>query len=158
MLVAISALLGECRAIALRHWTRTTGAVSEWNPGIANMANGEVHALATDGKMVYAGGDFEEAGGVSRRHLMAVDAVTGVVSRGIRAPTIGLQDLILAETALYVAGSGRSGGQAGTMLRELMLRLGRFPLGILKQMDRCSRLLNSGARCSPEGFLSTSEA
>ncbi|MBK1729306.1 hypothetical protein CKO14_07945 [Halorhodospira halophila] len=48
----------------------------EWNPG----AGGEVLALAAQGDEVYIGGDFRQASGFRREHLVAMERDTGRVA------------------------------------------------------------------------------
>ncbi len=53
-----------------------TGEPTSWNPG----ANGPVLALQAGGRLVYAGGYFQQAGGQPRNNLAALDAATGRAS------------------------------------------------------------------------------
>jgi hypothetical protein len=67
--------------------------------------DGDVLALATDGTSLYVGGKFRAVNGVSRRGLVKIDRVTGVVDTTFNARLNGIvQDLEVANGRLIVAG------------------------------------------------------
>jgi len=53
-----------------------TGAVTPWDPGVSPV-HSVVHGVATDGRVVYLGGEFASVGGRRREHLAAFDVHTG---------------------------------------------------------------------------------
>lgn len=60
----------------------TTGAVTAWNPGMAEgMGFTGVYALTvnSDGSTIYAGGNFQKVAGQARRNLVAISAATGAI-------------------------------------------------------------------------------
>jgi hypothetical protein len=59
----------------------TTGVISSFAP----LVNGEVWALATDGRSLYVGGTFSSVNGVARRGLAKLDPVTGAVDPAFNA-------------------------------------------------------------------------
>src|SRR5690606_7323566 len=77
----------------------------DWNPG----TNGEVRTLAVHNNVLYAGGQFTQAGGRTRPHLAAFTVATRVEA-GTRAPSQpGANDLLtllaVHDIELYVARS-----------------------------------------------------
>ncbi|MGH9002437.1 MAG: YncE family protein, partial [Acidimicrobiia bacterium] len=81
--------------------------------------DGPVRALALsgDGRRLYIGGDFEQAGGAPAHHLAAIDPSTGALDPTFVPPRLnsGVRALLLAGDRLYVGGNFTevsSGGQA----------------------------------------------
>ncbi|MGH8972736.1 MAG: YncE family protein [Acidimicrobiia bacterium] len=64
-------------------------------------------ALAPDGKRLYIGGEFEQAGGGQAHNLAAVDPATGALDPTFAAPRLnsGVRTLLLAADRLYVGGN-----------------------------------------------------
>jgi hypothetical protein len=92
------------------------GHLLPWNP--APNAPGSVRAMAVshDPATVYLGGTFASVGGVPRRALAAVDAVTGTPT-GFRADTAGgvtALALSASGSTVYVAGGFRPASRDGS--------------------------------------------
>ena len=69
---------GEVPRARLAAFSRTTGALLDWNPG----ASKSVYALAAspDGSTIYVGGNFGQIGTTTRKHFAAVSASTGALT------------------------------------------------------------------------------
>jgi hypothetical protein len=81
----------------------TTGAVLAWNPG----ADGLVRALAAspDGSIIYAGGDFNTAGGQARHRVAALNRLTGAATAFNVSTNNTVTALAAASSRLYLGGS-----------------------------------------------------
>ena len=106
---------GQVPRSRLAAFSRSTGALLDWNPG----ANNSVYALAAspDGQTIYAGGNFGKVGGLTRKHAAAVGAATGAVT-GFVANT-DYKVLAVAPTAsrVYLGGNFTTvNGQSATRL------------------------------------------
>lgn len=64
-------------------------------------------ALAPDGRRLYIGGEFEQAGGGPAHNLAAIDPVTGALDPTFAPPRFnsGVRSLVLAGDRLYVGGN-----------------------------------------------------
>ena len=80
---------------------RADGTLDDFNPG----TDGEVRALALGAGVLYAGGDFLIAGGVSRLRLAAMNTGTGLVTPWNPAADGRVNALLLQPGTLFVGGS-----------------------------------------------------
>jgi hypothetical protein len=90
----------------------STGLATPWNPNV----NNAVHTLALAGSTVYAGGEFDSAGGVTlRNNIAAFDATTGAVLPAFNPDVTGGSVLALAALAntLYFGGDFTCVGGTG---------------------------------------------
>ncbi len=64
-------------------------------------------ALAPDGRRLYIGGEFEQAGGGPAHNLAALDPLTGALDAGFRPPRLnsGVRTVLLAGERLFVGGN-----------------------------------------------------
>ncbi|GGJ83460.1 hypothetical protein GCM10010123_11360 [Pilimelia anulata] len=124
-----------------------TGAVDE---DFDAAVDGTVRAIepAADGRSLYLGGDFREAGGVQRRSLARVDAGTGDAVKGFTAPALDsvVHDLRLVGSRLFLGGAfGTVAGRARPALAAVAPGTGAVDntvdLGFAKQ-----RVSQTGAR------------
>jgi trimeric autotransporter adhesin len=80
----------------------TTGDATAWNPN----ANSQVYALAVSGSTVFAGGRFNNIGGLlSRRFIAALDTITGEAIPGWN-PSLNDEVLALAVSGSTVYAGG----------------------------------------------------
>ncbi len=90
------------RAVGLAALNRATG-----RPKWTAIANGAVRSLAvsTNGKKLFAGGDFTRIGGAAARRLVALSPATGrCISSWHASASDTVRDLAVAGPNLYVAG------------------------------------------------------
>jgi hypothetical protein len=80
---------------------RATASVTPWDPG----ADRTVRALATDGGMVYAGGEFSHIGGQPRDFIAALDPATGSATAWAPGTNGVVRALVLSGGALYTGGT-----------------------------------------------------
>lgn len=109
-----------------------TGALKPWNPS-PNGTNGRsVHALVSDGDVVYVGGEFTSIGGQTRTRLAAVDALTGLAtawhadlsptgsSPGIAEYTSVIETIAVSSATVFVGGGySNIGGVPRNNLAEI---------------------------------------
>ncbi|WP_295660001.1 hypothetical protein [uncultured Nocardioides sp.] len=73
--------------------------------GLSITVDGDILALATDGRSLYAGGKFTAVNGVARRGLVKINPATGAVDTAFNARLTGtVQDLEVANGRLIVGG------------------------------------------------------
>jgi hypothetical protein len=77
------------------------GALLPWNPDI----NGIVYALSVHPTVVYAGGTFDSAGGISRTNLVALNTRSGRPTRWNPAPDDKVSALSRRGGSVYAVGS-----------------------------------------------------
>jgi hypothetical protein len=87
----------------------TTGALAPWAPG----TDAAVHAIASDGRVIFVGGDFVTAGGQARGRLAALSIQTGLATAW--NPNCGGGNVY----ALAVSGSRLVVGGAFTLVGNL---------------------------------------
>jgi beta-propeller uncharacterized protein DUF5122 len=105
-------------------WDPELTGVPEFDPEGGNLAH-FVDALAVSGNVVYVGGDFDHAHGVSlSQGLVALDRETGQVVSGWRPPSFASQKSFEWITALAVAGPRLYVG-TGSGVTTLALQTGR---------------------------------
>jgi len=112
----IGPVAGQARQ-ALAAVDAQTGALLSWNPilGPTWGSSSRIHALAVHGNRVYAAGGFQETvQGVQRRHMMWIDAASGVISAwdpGLSADVMGVcldgNELALAGQFEQILGASR---------------------------------------------------
>ena len=56
------------------------GNLTPWNPGATGVGAAAISALAVNGGIVFAGGEFDSIGGQARHNLAMLDAVTGAAN------------------------------------------------------------------------------
>jgi hypothetical protein len=103
----------------------SSGQATAWDPN-ASGGNQEVHALAVDGAIVYAGGNFTSIGGAARVMVAALEATTGLAtSWDAQAAGAGGSDGVLS---IAVSGStvylGGDIGSAGGVTQKYAIALG----------------------------------
>lgn len=84
-----------------------TAAALPWNPGAVG-ATGVGWTMARSGDVMYVGGSFTDIGGHSRRHLAAVDLISGAAldwDPGLPSLNDWIQHLSITGNVVYVAGS-----------------------------------------------------
>jgi hypothetical protein len=79
----------------------STGRLRRWNPD----ADAGVWSIAVSGDAVYLGGAFSRVGGVARRRLAEVSAVTGAVAGGFaHRPNGNVRAMTVRDGTLFVGG------------------------------------------------------
>ena len=92
----------EVSRARLAAFSRSTGALLEWNPGVGHQVN--TLAAAPDGRTIYVGGRFQRLGGQPRHNIGAVRSSTGRVT-SFRADTVGRVSAIATTgNRVYLAG------------------------------------------------------
>jgi hypothetical protein len=82
-----------------------TGRARPWNLDVALTSfSALVQSLAVGDSLLYVGGVFDSIGGVSRKNLAAVDAVSGAIADWKADPNDGVLAMALSDSALYVGG------------------------------------------------------
>jgi hypothetical protein len=80
----------------------STGLATSWDPNV----NAAVHDLALAGSMVYAGGEFDSAGGETpRNNIAAFDATTGAVTAADPNANGAVQSLAVFGNTVYMGGA-----------------------------------------------------
>lgn len=100
----------------------TTGFALAWNPGISNGIGGlEVNDMLIEGDTVFIGGNFGNAGGLTRKNLAAIALGNGQSFSGWTANTNGtVNTLTKAGATLFVGGAfTTSSGQARARLSAI---------------------------------------
>jgi hypothetical protein len=95
---------------------RVTAGVTPWDPG----ADRTVRALATDGGVVYAGGEFSLIGGQPRDFIAALDLTTGSATAWAPGANGVVRALRLSGGSLYAGGAFTFiGGQSRNYIAAL---------------------------------------
>ena len=79
----------------------STGLPTSWNPN----PDSYVYSIVCDGNVIYAAGDFFNAGDSTRHHIVALDSTTGLATSWNPNPNNEVRTLALAKPVLYVGGS-----------------------------------------------------
>ncbi|MCC6650005.1 MAG: hypothetical protein IT348_02525 [Candidatus Eisenbacteria bacterium] len=83
-----------------------TGAVLPWAPtGSDPDGQAEWHALATDGKLIYVAGRFDQVSGQPRNGLAAIDGLTALATKWNPSPDGEVNALAIADDVVFVGGS-----------------------------------------------------
>ena len=86
----------------LAAFSRSTGALLRWNPGVGHQVN--ALAASPNGRIIYVGGRFMRLGGLPRHNIGAVRASTGRVT-SFRADTVGRVSAVATTgNRVYLAG------------------------------------------------------
>ena len=86
----------------LAAFSRSTGALLRWNPGVGHQVN--ALAASPNGRIIYVGGRFMRLGGQPRHNIGAVRASTGRVT-SFRADTVGRVSAVATTgNRVYLAG------------------------------------------------------
>jgi hypothetical protein len=87
-----------------------TGEVTNWNPNVTdpNSPSSSVRAMAlsSDGSRLYVGGSFTNVGGLTRKHLVALNTTTGAAIGGWKANANStVHTLAVSGSRLYLGGT-----------------------------------------------------
>lgn len=82
----------------------TTGRLTDWSPLTGTYNGIGVLALAVQGSLVYAGGNFLLAGGQPRNYLAAIDAVTGLATGWNPGANAAVNAILVRGSTVYVGG------------------------------------------------------
>ncbi|MCC6989277.1 MAG: hypothetical protein IT181_09785 [Acidobacteria bacterium] len=81
-------------------FSTTTGAIIPWSL----TSNGQIHALATDGRRLFIGGHFSLLSGNLRLNLASVDLATAALTSWNPSPDQTVRTLAVSAGAVYAAG------------------------------------------------------
>jgi hypothetical protein len=134
----------ECDQIASDTFTFEIGETGVPNP-LAWMADGVVHAMATDGQFLYIGGEFQNVvspdglNRIARRNLAALDLSTGLPTTWDPGATGPVYALAVADGRVFVGGDFlQLGGLPQTRLGSVTAGISGTPVAL-------------GAGVSPDG-------
>jgi len=104
----------------------TTGNATPWNPNAVAAAIGGgydpicIYSLVVHGTTVYAVGAFDTIGGLGRKYIAALDAITGNATAWTPNPNGIVHSLAVSGTTVYAGGSFTSiGGQSRNNIAAL---------------------------------------
>lgn len=90
----------------------STGLATPWNPSATITSSGTVtatgagvRALAVDGQIIYAGGNFTNIGGATRNRIAALDSATGNATAWNPDAGSTVRALAIAGTTIYAGGT-----------------------------------------------------
>ena len=100
----------------------STGLPTSWNPN----PDSYVYSVVCDGNVIYAAGDFFNAGDSTRHHIVALDSATGLATSWNPNANNEVRTLALAQSVLYAGGSFTNiGGSARNNIAALDLTSGK---------------------------------
>lgn len=110
---------------------RSGALLESWNPTITSWPSSPgpyVQRIAVDGPTVYLGGRFDRVGGVSRRNLAAVDAVTGALTPFVCHASDQVQVLAVSSGRIFAGGNvlASMGGRIRRGLAAIDVSSGRI--------------------------------
>lgn len=86
----------------------STGLPTSWNPN----PDSYVYSIVCDGNVIYAAGDFFNAGDSTRHHIVALDSATGLATSWNPNANNEVRTLALAPPVLYAGGSFTNIGES----------------------------------------------
>src|SRR5690606_15301675 len=135
--------------VANGHPLGDTGTLLDWNPGVSGIST--VRTLAVHDNVLYAGGNFTQAGGEARNHLAAftvVNAATSGNSATLLDWNPGASNTVLTlavhNNVLYAGGRfTQTGGQARNRLAAFTVATPGNPATLLNWNPGSGTVVNS---------------
>ena len=117
---------GTQTRVSLAAFDGNGGAMLDWNPG----TNEPAETLATNGELIYVGGDFTQVGSVDRHFLAAVDRLSGAVDDWDPGADGIVNSFSIHDGRLYAGGlfAEAGGGSGDNPIREAREHVAAFDL------------------------------